>query len=180
MLSVDHMSMFCILLSQIVKETKANNATEFRALGESRWEFGIEMEKEIQDDYATKHLSMSDIIARLTVKERNSLVDPFGCEDPKHNSRRVASHNRYAELNSRFDHKGISVDDIGRIQQFFTFGSDELVNFRHELQFFTPSEGLKIDDKYLRQKVEDVDGYLVPKTLVPILKTLLHKYGHPI
>ncbi|KAF4357547.1 hypothetical protein G4B88_026926 [Cannabis sativa] len=39
-----------------------------------------------------------------------------------------------------------------------------------------PKEGLKLDEKYLRQKVVDIKGYKVPLTLAHILKTLLHRY----
>ena len=107
--------------------------------------------------------------------EKEILVDPFKSDAPYTTA---ARRNFYdiarKHLNSRFDREG-SLVDIERIQQYFCLDDDEFAYFCLELVFFTPEEGIKIDDKYLRQKVENVDGYKVPKTLAPILKAFIRK-----
>ncbi|XP_062074867.1 uncharacterized protein LOC133778864 [Humulus lupulus] len=52
------------------------------------------------------------------------------------------------------------------------------MDFYWELYYYTPKEGIEIEEKYLRQNVRKVDAkYKVPNTLAPILKTLLDSYG---
>lgn len=47
-----------------------------------------------------------------------------------------------------------------------------------ELGSFYPTEGLMklLHDKFLRQQLENVGGYVVPRTLAPVLGTLLRNY----
>ncbi|KAF4357546.1 hypothetical protein G4B88_026925 [Cannabis sativa] len=69
-----------------------------------------------------------------------------------------------------------SIEKIYQINHFPSFTSNDYQNFFSELLLYRPKEGLKLDEKYLRQKVVDIKGYKVPLTLAHILKTLLHQY----
>lgn len=136
--------------------------------------------------------TLKEIRDMLTEPENEMLLDPFGFKNPLDKVFRSNAYKEYRRFNSRFDREG-SIEDIDRIKQFFYFERkniimrffqrfremDDFEMFLEELRYFTPEEGLLklLDDKYLRQKVEDVDGYMVPNTLAPILVTLLGKYG---
>ncbi|KAF4363345.1 hypothetical protein G4B88_002092 [Cannabis sativa] len=69
-----------------------------------------------------------------------------------------------------------SIEKIYQINHFPSFTSNDYQNFFSELLLYRPKEGLKLDEKYLRQKVVDIKGYKVPLTLAHILNTLLHQY----
>ena len=130
------------------------------ALGEDRWD---QTEANTEEE-----LTLKDIMDSITDAENVMLADPFKSALP-------FSTSRY--LNSSFDREG-SIVDIERIQQIFCLDRGvDYDSFCWELLHFTPDEGLKIDAKFLRQKAENVDGYKIPKTLTPILKTFSRKNG---
>ncbi|XP_024024919.1 uncharacterized protein LOC21401719 [Morus notabilis] len=166
------------LISEIMKVIKGDNKeVVLRALGEERWDqyLGI-MESKSMD------LTLKHIMDELTQQEEEMLIHPFGFDDHMSNNRR-SRYLYYQQLNSRFNLEG-SNEDVDKLVQFFLLNAksdDDFQNFDNELWYFTPEEegGLLklLEDKYLRQEVVDVDGYMVPKRLAPVLKAFLHKYG---
>ncbi|GMN69892.1 hypothetical protein TIFTF001_038936 [Ficus carica] len=138
------------------------------AFGEDRWD---QTEANTEEELALK-----DIMDSITDAEKVMLADPFKSALPFNtSSRRNARDSLRKYLNSRIDREG-SVVDIERIQQIFCLDRGvDYDSFCWELLYFTPDQCLKIDDKFLRQKVENVEGYKIPKTLAPILKTFICK-----
>ncbi|GMN58285.1 hypothetical protein TIFTF001_027382 [Ficus carica] len=169
------------LTSEIMKAIKEDTkGGVLRALGEDRWdEFDVESISDQTEANTKEELTLKDIMDSITdPAEKVMLVDPFKSADSNTTNRRNFHEIMRKHLNSRFNRDG-SLVDIERIQQYFCLHDDEFKNFCWELLCFTPEEGMKIDDKYLRQKVENVDGYKVPKTLAPILKAFIRKNnGH--
>ncbi|PON98105.1 hypothetical protein TorRG33x02_061790 [Trema orientale] len=148
---------------------------ELMALGENPWyQFGTEKEMLKENE-----LTLREVMCNLSKEENERLVDPYAFGHPS--SFKTNLEERYSfyrrENSPLFDHELPSIEDINRINQFFRFGSTDFLNFILELRYYTPKEGLKLDERYLRQKVADVEGYMVPITVAPILKTLLHKHG---
>uniref|UniRef100_A0A803QFM2 Uncharacterized protein n=1 Tax=Cannabis sativa TaxID=3483 RepID=A0A803QFM2_CANSA len=74
------------------------------------------------------------------------------------------------------DHQLFSIETIYNINEFPSFNSVDFWNFYWELRYYKHKSGMKLDDKYLGQKVVDINGYKVPITLAHILNTLLHYY----
>ncbi|PON59238.1 hypothetical protein PanWU01x14_159930 [Parasponia andersonii] len=74
-------------------------------------------------------------------------------------------------------HELPSTEDIHKISQFSRLSSTDVVIFILELRTYKPRQDLNLDEKYLRQKVVDVQCHMVPITVARILKTLLHKHG---
>ncbi|EXB40980.1 hypothetical protein L484_020715 [Morus notabilis] len=182
------------LIHEILKAIKGETKDiELKILRETRWDNLLKIESmDHQLKENSSESTLKEIRDMLTEPENEMLLDPFGFKNPSDKVFRSNSYKEYRRFNSRFDREG-SIEDIDRIKQFFYFERknifrriferfremDDFEMFLEELRYFTPEEGLLklLDDKYLRQKVEDVDGYMVPNTLAPILKTLLGKYG---
>ncbi|GMN58284.1 hypothetical protein TIFTF001_027383 [Ficus carica] len=145
---------------------------ELKALGEDRWDEFDQTEAITEEEFMT----LKQIMDKLTEEEKEMLLDPFKSAYPHNTTYRRSTHDIARKyLNSRFKPEG-SISDIDRIQQFFSLERGNVYDcLCLELLYFTPDEGIKINDKYLRQKVENVDGYMVPKTLAPILKTFIRK-----
>ncbi|GMN57952.1 hypothetical protein TIFTF001_027059 [Ficus carica] len=156
-------------------DTKDN--VELQTLGDNRWDHDdlleIDHSKELIH-HEEKEFTLKDIVDGLTEPEKQLLINPIG-------SHKAWRRNLWAycrQANSWFDRKGSIEEDIDRTQRLFHINYEDLGMFGGELACFAVEEGLlKLDEKYLRQKVEDVGGYMVPKTLAPILKTSLRKYG---
>ncbi|XP_062077016.1 uncharacterized protein LOC133781923 [Humulus lupulus] len=155
------------MISQIMQgikgETNTNNHVELWALGEFRWDWSIEMDK--AEDH--QHQTLGDVMNTLTQEEKKRLTHPvdlffkFG-------------YDHYRDLNSQFDQLG-SLENFNKFKEFFQSDYDD---FWNEVHYYTSEEGFKVEGKYLRQEVVEVAGkYMVPKTLAPILKTFIHKYG---
>ncbi|KAL5548953.1 hypothetical protein UlMin_004184 [Ulmus minor] len=118
-------------------------------------------------------LTMTHIMERLTQHDRNQLMNPIKV---KPIAKTIYEMSR--ETNADLERKGDG-EDIQRIQSLFNFGKTNFEDsYLHEFQWCIPEEGgLKLDERYLKMKVVDVMGYQVPKTLSPVLRTLLSKYG---
>lgn len=84
-------------------------------------------------------------------------------------------HEYFRSHNSRFERECYD-EEIDWIKQFFHFNSNDFDHLIGESKL-TDLKEVKEDEMYLRQKVIDVGGYMVPKTLAPILRTLLGKHG---
>ncbi|EXB37068.1 hypothetical protein L484_020859 [Morus notabilis] len=130
-----------------LKENNNKEDVELWALGESQWDLGV-----LQSNKdATKEYCV------------------------QHESLAVAS---AIESNSRFDANG-SVEDIERLAHFFRFENADGENYLAELGRFYPAEGQMklLDDKFLRQQLENVGGYVVLRTLAPVLGTIISDWG---
>ncbi|GMN58283.1 hypothetical protein TIFTF001_027381 [Ficus carica] len=161
------------LTSEIMKAIKEDSkGGELKALGEDRWDEFDQTEAITEEEFMT----LKHIMDKLTEEEKEMLLDPFKSAHPRNTTHRRRIHDFARKyLNSRFKRDG-SIADIDRIQQYFSLErGNDYDFFCSELLTFTPDEGIKINDKYLRQKVENVDGYMVPKTLAPVLKTFIRK-----
>lgn len=80
----------------------------------------------------------------LTKSEREMLIDPFGFNDSQEKVYRRNSYYQYVQLNSRFLCES-SIEDIDKMEVFFLLDARNvrgIVNFRAELKYFTPEEGL--------------------------------------
>ncbi|PON86288.1 Protein kinase C-like phorbol ester/diacylglycerol-binding domain containing protein [Trema orientale] len=178
------------LISEIMKVLKEDTkGVKLRALGESRWdEFGTEIESEEEPEGLNSNLSnnekagvdvkefltMRDIMDKLNESEKKKLSQPFSSSNYI-----TALFSMFREESLRlFDHKGCTEDISRGIHDFFSFDGWSLIGFVWELENFTAAEGLKLDEVYLGTKIEDVSGYMVPRPLAPILRTLIHKYGN--
>ncbi|PON98112.1 C1-like [Trema orientale] len=161
---------------QILKLIKGNSKdVELMALGENLWyQFGTK--KEILKE--NELITLREVFNSLTKEENEILTDTYAFGRPSsYKTQQKEKYRFYRRENSPlFHHELPSIEDIGKINQFSAFGATDLSNFIMELQFFRPRKGLKLDEKYLRQKVVDVHGYMVPITVAPILKTMLHKH----
>ncbi|PON98111.1 C1-like [Trema orientale] len=164
------------LMSEIMKVIKENSKdVELMALGENLWyQFGAEKEMSNENE-----VTLKEVMNSLTREEKEILIDPYALVYPLSiKTQMEEDHSFYCRENSPlFDHELPSTEDIEKINQFPRFGESDASNFFLELRVYRPKEGLKLDEKYLRQKVVDVQGHIVPVTVAPILKTLLHKHG---
>uniref|UniRef100_A0A803QA47 Uncharacterized protein n=1 Tax=Cannabis sativa TaxID=3483 RepID=A0A803QA47_CANSA len=109
----------------------------------------------------------------------DTLIDPFTFDCSSQDKTDVDQfYKSYTQANYLlFDNQfRSSIEKIYQINHFPSFTSNHFKNFFWELLFYRPKEGLKLDEKYLRQKVVDIKGYKVPLTLAHILNTLLHRY----
>ncbi|GMN39157.1 hypothetical protein TIFTF001_008392 [Ficus carica] len=161
------------LISKIMKVMKGwpTKDVQLLALGESRWDHYLGS----QHDNISG--TLKEILDSLSQQERDILVSTYNF---KPRSRWDAlSVKIVKESNFPFDQKG-SREDIERLEQFFRLESLDLYKILHEFRYFSLEGGLMklLDDaKLSRQNVEDVKGYMIPRTLAPILRTLLRKYG---
>ncbi|GMN43090.1 hypothetical protein TIFTF001_012299 [Ficus carica] len=138
---------------EIMKALKGDTEdAELEALGENRWNVLAIKSKDHQAKENLEKSTLKNIVDMLTKSEREMLIDPFGFNDSQ---KKVYRRNSY------------NLNDQG-------FG-----NFLFELKYFTPEEGLLklLGEKYLRQQVENVDGYMIPETLARIFRKVLLKYG---
>ncbi|PON98113.1 hypothetical protein TorRG33x02_061870 [Trema orientale] len=158
-----------------MKVIKGNTKdVELMALGENRWyQSGTE-----KDMLTENELTLREVMCSLTEEENEVLTDPHGAGHPSsYKTFLEERYNFYRRENSPlFDRELRSIEDIEKINQFPRFGVTDLANLIMELRLYSPRKGLKLDEKYLRQKVVDVEGYMVPITVAPILKALVHKY----
>ena len=152
-------------------EDRWDSEKELKVFGEDRWD----SDKELKDNHSTNTTkwTLRDVMDRLTESEKKMLINPYHDSYPYIFG--VIAHHSYSQSNAFLDRKG-SVEDIIMAPQIFHFRRGHFFDFFGELSFFSPTGGLKLNDNYLRQEVQDVNGYMVPKTLVPVLTTLLHKY----
>ncbi|XP_062079361.1 uncharacterized protein LOC133783738 [Humulus lupulus] len=153
----------------IKKKDNIINHVELWALGENLWKWESEMEED--DTISTKQkMTLRDLMNCLTQEEKKKMLQPS--YDYK-----TTFYHYYKTANSRFHQLG-SIEDFDTMKEFFQEFGSLITDFNNELYYYNAEEGLKIDEKYLRQEVIEVDGkYKVPKTLAPILKTLIDKYG---
>ncbi|XP_062079481.1 uncharacterized protein LOC133783895 isoform X1 [Humulus lupulus] len=158
------------IIDEILKTLKGetntnnnNNEVELRALGEFQWNWSTEMDQ-AKDHH---HQTLGEIMYTLTQEEKKRLAHPVDlCYK--------LGYNRYRNLNSQFDELR-SLENFDKFKEFF---QSEYDDFWNEVYFYTSEEGFKVEEKYSRQEVVEVAGkYMVPKTLSPILKTLIQKYG---
>ncbi|XP_062118292.1 uncharacterized protein LOC133831903 [Humulus lupulus] len=167
------------LIHQIKKLIKGvndiSNDVELWALGENRWKWDIGIDEKNYNNN-TKTETIRDLMNYLTQEEKEKLLQPWTLWGENFSFRR-STYDYYKNANSRFHQLG-SIEDFETISEFFQkFDSLVRDDFDDELFFYTPKEGIEIEEKYLRQKVREVDGkYKVPNTLTPILKTLLDGY----
>ncbi|KAL5563227.1 hypothetical protein UlMin_032974 [Ulmus minor] len=161
------------VLDEVLKVLKGEQRdVELIAVGDARW---MMPNKDVAGT-ATTTFTLSNIMQTLTQREREQLRNPFD-----HSSSGEAYIKREYETrreeNSRFEWKGDN-QDIQRIQNLFNLSaSDFQGNYLPEFWCFEAEEGLKMEEMYLKMNVVDVEGYQVPETLEPVLRTLLHKYG---
>ncbi|PON98108.1 Zinc finger, RING/FYVE/PHD-type [Trema orientale] len=164
-------------VEEIMKVIKGNSKdVELMALGENLWyQFGAE--KEIMA--SESEVTLKEVINSLTREEKEVLLDPYDFGYPLSNkTQREEKHSFYYGHNSPlFDHELPSTEDIHKITQFSRLSSTDVIIFILELRTYKSRQGLHLDEKYLRQKVVDVEGCMVPITVARILKTLLHKHG---
>ncbi|KAL5562914.1 hypothetical protein UlMin_032661 [Ulmus minor] len=145
---------------------------ELIAVGDARWMMPN------NDVEATRRTTstLSHIMQTLTQREREKLRNPFDLSS----SLKAYIKQRYErkrEENSGFECKGDN-QDIQRIQNLFNLSaSDFQENYLDEFDNFIAKEGLKMEEMYLKMNVVEVEGYQVPETLEPLLRTLLRKYG---
>ena len=147
---------------------------ELCALGEVRWS-SFHIEKSVSGQHGIMESTFRGFMNSLSEREKQILTNPFGFTNDN-KIMYTSVHASVREHNSRFEREG-SVEDIDWIQPLFHFDSHDFRNLNEEVFYFVLSEGLKVDEKYMRQKVIEVDGYMVPNTLAPILQTLLVKHG---
>lgn len=151
---------------------------ELQTLGDNRWDHDDLLELDHSKElihHEDKEFTLKDIVDGLTEPDKQLLINPFGSVEAW---RRIYFWGYFRSANSWFDRKGSIEEDIDRTRRLFHISYSDLSLLGDELDNFTVEEDLlKLDEKYLRQKVEDVGGYMVPKTLAPILKTSLRKYG---
>ena len=143
---------------------------ELMSLGENLWHCQSNMLKETD-------LTLREVMSSLIEEEKEKLIDRYTFDRPSSFTTRLNErYSFYRRQNSPlFDHELRSTEDIDKINQSSRFGLRDYASFINELVYYRPREGLKLDEKYLRQKVVNFEGYLVPITLAPVLETLLHK-----
>ncbi|XP_062073477.1 uncharacterized protein LOC133777757 [Humulus lupulus] len=166
----------CLLL-EIMKVINGNmKGVKVMALGESRWSQFISEEEILLG--GINEGTLNDLIHSLTDEDNNMLNHRLSFDIDLDEKYSLEEYYKFLhrENSPLFDHDLLSIEDIYKIHRVSRFDEAEFENFWRELIFNNALNNLKFDDKYLRQKVVDVEGYKVPITLVPILKTLLHKY----
>ncbi|XP_062079872.1 uncharacterized protein LOC133784592 [Humulus lupulus] len=174
----DYVAHIHCLLSEIMKVIKEDsNDVKLMSLGESRW---TDQFIDTETDDKAREVTLGELLSNtLTDQDSAMLNHPFTFGSSSEDKTFVEQYYNFVrrEINPPlFDHQLRSIENIYKINQFPSFGSDDFKSFFWELLCYRPREGLKLDEKYLRQKVVDIKGYKVPVTLAPILNTLLHQY----
>ncbi|PON98332.1 hypothetical protein TorRG33x02_059070 [Trema orientale] len=171
------------------KNADTSNEVELWALGEHRWKLGRDQLRDEKYQTERMTLTLRDIMDTLSRCQKETLFHPFHSKDTVFWRNK---HDYYRDLNSQFDELG-SIDDFDRLKQFLQMDIDSIDNLSKEIRFYRgevggygEGGGLKIEEKYLRQELVEVSNIvnggnykvMIPKTLAPIFKTLLLKYGH--
>ncbi|XP_060974308.1 uncharacterized protein LOC115695540 [Cannabis sativa] len=167
------------LLIEIMKIIKGSgggsNDVKLMALGECGW-----TESSIDTINDVLHTTLGEFLTNTLTDQDNALLsDPFTFGSSSEVKTYVdqmyksCTQANYLLFDNQFRS---SIEKIYQINHFPSFTSDDFKNFFWELVCYRPKEGLKLDEKYLRQKVVDIKGYKVPLTLAHILNTLLHRY----
>ncbi|XP_062076898.1 uncharacterized protein LOC133781826 [Humulus lupulus] len=168
------------LIHQIMKLMKGgndiSNDVELWALGENRWNWTIAIGEKNYNN--THKVTLGDLMSCLTQQENEILLHPWMITLIQSFNHRIFKHDNYKNANSRFHQLGRSIEDFETITEFFQKFDSLAKGFDNEILWYAREDGIsKVEDKYLRQEVMEVDGkYKVPKTLAPILKTLLDNY----
>ncbi|KAM6554990.1 hypothetical protein CsatB_015752 [Cannabis sativa] len=171
---VAHIHCLLIEIMKIIKGGSGSiNDVKLIALGECRWTESI-------DTKDVLHTTLGEFLTNtLTHQDKALLSNPFTFGSSSEVKTYVDQLYKYhTQANYLlFDNQfRSSIEKIYQINHFPSFTSNDFYNFFIELLCYRPKEGLKLDEKYLRQKVVDIKGYKVPLTLAHILKTLLHRY----
>ncbi|KAL5562913.1 hypothetical protein UlMin_032660 [Ulmus minor] len=158
------------VLDEVLKALKGEQRdVELIAVGDARW---MMPNNDVEATGRTT-FTLSNIMQKLTEQERKQLRNPFTSWEAYYNW----EYERKREENSRFECKGDN-QDIQRIQNLFNLSASHFQgDYLYEFWYFIAKEGLKMEEMYLKMNVVDVEGYQVPETLEPVLRTLLHKYG---
>ncbi|KAM6554991.1 hypothetical protein CsatB_015753 [Cannabis sativa] len=164
----------CNIMKIIKGSGGDSNDVKLMALGECGWT------ESIDDTNDVLHTTLGEFLTNTLTDQDNALLSnplTFGY------SSEVKTYvdqfyKSFAQPNYLlFDNQfRSSIEKIYQINHFPSFTSIDFNNFFIELVSYRPKEGLKLDEKYLRQKVVDIKGYKVPLTLAHILNTLLHRY----
>ncbi|KAL5562920.1 hypothetical protein UlMin_032667 [Ulmus minor] len=161
------------VLNEVLKALKGEQRdVELIAVGDARWMMPN------NDVEATRRttFTLSNIMEALTEPEREQLRNPFDLSSLEEAAYK-REYETKREQSSRFERKADN-QDIQRIQNLFNLSASHFRwNYLDEFKNFIAKEGLKMEEMYLKMNVVDVEGYQVPETLEPVLRTLLHKYG---
>ncbi|KAF4371221.1 hypothetical protein F8388_020948 [Cannabis sativa] len=170
-----HIHCLLIEIMKIIKGSGGSiNDVKLMALGECGW-----TESSI-DTNDVLHTTLGEYLTNTLTHQHNALLsNPFTFDCSSQDKTDVDQwYKSYTQANYLlFDNQfRSSIEKIYQINHFPSFTSNHFKNFFFELLYYRPKEGLKLDEKYLRQKVVDIKGYKVPLTLAHILNTLLHRY----
>ncbi|KAM6574215.1 hypothetical protein CsatA_022542 [Cannabis sativa] len=166
------------LFSEIMKEIKGDKkvVNKLISFGETRWTQLIDRTEDTSNDQQ----NLGEVLSNSLIDEdKEMLNDPFTFGSSSEDKTFVERRYQFikTEINAPIlDHQLFSIETIYNINEFPSFNSVDFWNFYWELRYYKHKSGMKLDDKYLGQKVVDINGYKVPITLAHILNTLLHYY----
>ncbi|KAL5574106.1 hypothetical protein UlMin_023703 [Ulmus minor] len=165
------------VISEVIKILKGDlKNVELLALGDNRWKNTNEegrKDGEQEEEAGMSIQTLGDLMESLTDAERKQLLNPYG-----DSTGLKALHDKAREENSRRYERKDDGEDIHRIQNLFNITpSDINDSYMDEFWYFNSEEGLKFDERHLKMKVVDVEGYKVPRSLAPVLQTLLRQNG---
>ncbi|XP_062079370.1 uncharacterized protein LOC133783747 [Humulus lupulus] len=175
----DYVAHIHCLLYEIMKVIKGNsNDVKLMSLGESRW---TDQFIDTETDDKASEVTLGVLLSNTLTDQDNAMLNhpfTFGSSFEEVQAALEQHYNFLRrEINAPlFDHQLRSIENIYKINHFPSFGSEDFKSLFWELLYYRPREGLKLDEKYLRQKIVDIKGYKVPVTLASILNTLLHQY----
>ncbi|GMN75532.1 hypothetical protein TIFTF001_056623, partial [Ficus carica] len=153
---------------------------KLKTVGADFWELPDnqlqQFNKLTEEDQPKSSLTFRDLLNKLPGDELDWFRDDFEWEtstDEEENKgkQEVSESNTHQHLLDLGDE---SIDELLR---FSSFTQEDFRNFTSALEENYYERKLKIKSSDLAMKIVDVEGYMVPFTLAPVLKMLLHKYG---
>ncbi|GMN58987.1 hypothetical protein TIFTF001_028077 [Ficus carica] len=153
---------------------------KLKTVGADFWELPDQLQqfnKLTEEDQPKSSLTFRDLLNNLPQNElrwfrrEDFEWETSSDEEENKGKQEVSESNTHQRLLDLGDE---SIDELLR---FSSFTQKDFRNFTSALKRNFDDRKLKIKSSDLAMKIVDVEGYMVPFTLAPVLKILLHKYG---